>query len=230
MTNILISDTTTNIYASKSIAVQLPRGGIRNGLNLKTNKNLLGQKVKIKGTLTPNLGIAGVINTSKYILADGTTGESTISTVFSETFATNLGSFTQTNVSGAQVWAWASGFGAKMSGFTSVSNANEDWLYSQFIDLTNRSSAAMSFEHVINKGAVANMRTEQTLWISTDNGANWNQLSIPVYPAGTTWTYVNSGEIALDAYAGKSIKIAFKYVCTSASSATWEIKNFLIYN
>ena len=76
------------------------------------------------------------------------------------------------------------------------------------------------------------MKTEQTLWISTDytsgdpNLAHWTQLAIPTYPAGTNWTFVNSGEIALDAYIGKSVKIAFKYISTASSSATWLFYRF----
>jgi hypothetical protein len=115
------------------------------------------------------------------------------------------------------------------SGFKSVNYASESWLISPSINLTGSTSIGMTFDHTINKGVVANMKTEQTLWISTDGGTTWTQLTIPTYPAGNTWTYVNSGEINLDAYAGKKVKIAFKYISTTASSATWEVKNFLIY-
>jgi len=228
-TNILLADSTGGFYSSKTLSVQLPRGGIRNVLNLKDNKTIFGQKVKLYGTMSSNQGISGLTNPTKYILADGTTGTSSTSVKYSEPFSTGLGSFTQNNVSGAQYWGFASGYGAKMTGFTSVNNANEDWLISPAIDLTTLTSAAMSFDHTINKGVVANMQTEQTLWVSQDNGTTWNQIKIPTYPAGSTWTYVNSGEISLDAYAGKTIRIAFKYLSTSTASATWEIKNFLIY-
>ena len=230
LTNILIADTTANVYTSKSIAVQLSRGGIRNGLNLKSNKSLLGQKVKIKGTLSSYIGIAGIINPTNFILANGTTGESTTSTVFAETFATSLGAFTKNSVSGVQVWAWSSGYGATMTGYSGGNVENEDWLISPVIDLTKYSSAAMSFEHTINKGLVANMVNDHTLWVSIDNGSTWKKVAITTYPAGNTWTYVNSGEISLDAFAGKQIKIAFKYLSTTSSAATWEIKNLLIYN
>ncbi len=227
--NVLLGDTTINLYSSKILSVQLPRGSARNVMNLKDNKANMGKRVKLFGTLTPNSGIAGMSNITKYVLPDGTTGTASTTAFYSEPFATGLGTFTTNNVTGAQVWSFASGYGAKMTGFTTVNNANEDWLISQEFDFTNQSSAALTFDHTINKGVVANMRTEQTLWVSTNSGTTWTQLSIPTYPAGNTWTYVNSGEINLDAYAGKKIKLAFKYTCTTASSATWEIKNFLIY-
>lgn len=228
-TNILLADTTKDVYMSKLLAVQLPRGGMRNVMNLVANKSLLGQKVKIYGVLNGNAGIAGIINPTKYVLPDGTNGTASTTVYFSEPFTSNLGSFTQESKLGTQTWRWQSGYGATMSGFATVNNANEDWLYSSEIDLTTLSSAALSFDHAINKGVPANMRTEQTLWISTDNGTNWQQITIPTYPAGNNWTYVNSGEINLDAFAGKKIKLAFKYLCTTTSSATWEVKNVQIY-
>jgi hypothetical protein len=218
-----------NIYSSKALSVALPRGTARNLINLKDKKTNFGQKIKLYGTLSSNMGIAGLTNVTQYILADGTTGTASTTNFYSETFASSLGSFTKNSVQGAQIWTWSSGYGATMSGYTTVNNANEDWLISPEIDMTSLSSAALTFDHTINKGVVANMKTEQTLWISTDGGTTWTQLAIPTYPAGNTWTYVNSGEINLDAYAGKKVKIAFKYISTTASSATWEVKNFLIY-
>jgi ribulose bisphosphate carboxylase small subunit len=227
--NILMADTTAGLYITKCLAVQLPRGGIRNGLNLKSNKTLFGQIIKVYGTLSPNFGLAGLINPQKYILANGATGVSTTVNFFSETFASSLGSFTKNNVLGVQVWAWSSGYGAAMSGFSGTNIPNEDWLISPAIDLTNFSSAALTFDHTINKGVLANLKTDQTLWITSDNGTTWKQLTIPTYPTGNNWTYVNSGEINLDAFVGKTVKIAFKYLSSTASSSTWEIKNFLIY-
>jgi hypothetical protein len=227
--NILLADTNKNVYSSKCLSVQLPRGGIRNGLNLITNKAVFGQKLKIFGTLSTNTGIAGLVAPTKYILSDGTSGVGSQTTHFSETFAASLGAFTQTSIVGAQTWKWSSGFGATMSGFSGGNIANEDWLISPSIDLTSLTSAALSFDHTINKGVVANMKSEQTLLVSIDDGVTWKPVNITTYPAGNNWTYVNSGEIDLDAYVGKKIKLAFKYVCTTASSATWEIKNLRIY-
>lgn len=228
-TNIIIADTTRNVYSSRALAVQLPRGGIRNGLNLQSNKSLIGQKVKVYGTLSNNAGIAGLVNTQTFVLQNGTTGSSTITTHFSESFSANLGLFTTESKVGTQAWKWQSGFGATMSGYSGTAVENEDWLISPVIDLTSLNSAALTFDHTINKGVVTNMRSEQTLLITEDNWTTWQQLAIPVYPAGNNWTFVNAGEIDLDKYAGKTIKIAFKYNCTTTSSATWEVKNIKVY-
>ncbi len=232
ITNVILADSTNNIYSSKSVALQLPRGSIRSQLNLMTNKTQLKKKIKINGTLSSNAGIAGIINPTEYVLSDGTKGTSSTLTLFYEPFSgPALGAFTTNNVTGAQIWYYSSGYGATMTGFaSSVNNANEDWLISPEIDLTTQTGAALTFDQTINKGVVANMKTEQTLWISINNGTSWVQLNIPTYPAGNNWTFVNSGEISLDAYAGKKVKLAFKYLSTTSSSATWEIKNFKVYN
>lgn len=230
VTNVLLADSINGLYSTNCIALQLPRGTIRSLINLKDNKSSYGQKVKVYGTLSSNVGIAGIVNPMKYLLQNGSSGVVTTTTLYSETFATSLGSFTTNSVKGAQAWKFASGFGASMSGFaSSVSNENEDWLISPEIDLSSVSSAAMTFDHTINKGVIGNMTTEQTLWITTDNGTTWEKLPIVSYPAGNTWTFVNAGEISLDAYVGNKVKVAFKYTCGTASSATWEINKFLVF-
>lgn len=226
--NILIADTTKGIYISKALSVQLPRGGLRNGLNLSTNKTMLGQKVKVYGTLSGNAGIAGLVNPSKYILQDGTIGTSSPQILFSETFSTNLGAFTQESKVGTQTWRWQSGNGASMSGFQSGNFANEDYLYSPAIDLTSATGAALTFDHNIAFGN--DMRNNQTLWITIDNGTTWRQLTIPTFPAGNNNTFVNAGEINLDSYIGKTIKLAFKYTSSTTAAATWRVKNLQIYN
>ncbi|MFW9598639.1 MAG: choice-of-anchor J domain-containing protein [Paludibacter sp.] len=231
VTNVILSDTVGVYYSSKSVALQLPRGTLRSLVNLKENKSMLSTKIKVFGTLSSNAGIAGIINPTKYELPDGTTGTVTINTLYTESFASNLGAFTQIDKLGTQVWKFSSGYGAVMTGYAnSVNNANEDWLVSPEYDLTGVSSAALTFDHTINKGVVANMRTEQTLWVTSDNGVSWTQVAIPTYPAGNNWTFVSAGEVSIDAFAGKKIKVAFKYKCTTSSSATWEVKNFKIFN
>ncbi len=230
ISNIIISDSIFDIYSSFCIAVQLPRGSMRNQLNLMSNKSLYEQKIKVYGTLSSSLGIAGIINPTKYILPDGTTGTSSTSVIYTESFSSGLGNFTANSVKGTQAWRYQSGYGATMSGYQSTNYENEDWLISPEIDLTSYNGAALSFDHAINYTTSAKILTEQTLWVTSDDGITWKQLSIPTCPPGTNWTFVNSGEISIDAYAGQKIKIAFKYLSTTASAATWEVKNFQIYN
>ncbi len=233
-TNILIAGSSTITDPTKCIPVQLPTGAVRTGLNLKDVKANLGKQVTLYGSLELYFSKPGLKNTSYYALEGGTTGGTkpvdTSNAIFTETFATSLGAFTTNSVVGAEVWAWKTGYGAVMSGFVTVSSANEDWLISPTINMTGKTSAKLSFDHTINKGLLANMLTNHTLWLSANNGTTWEQATITTYPAGTTWTFVNSGDIVIPTkFLGIStFKFAFKYLCSSTESASWEIKNVMI--
>lgn len=233
-TNILIAGSKTETDATKCMAVQLPTGAVRTGLNLVSTKANLSKEVTLYGSLEAYFGKPGLKATSYYALEGGTTGGTkpvdTSNAIFAETFANSLGSFTTNSVVGAEVWAWKTGYGAVMSGFTTVSNANEDWLISPTINLTGKTSAKLTFDHTINKGLLANMQTNHTLWMSADNGTTWEQVTITTYPAGNNWTFVNSGDILIPTkFMGIStFKFAFKYLCSSSESASWEIKNLIV--
>lgn len=60
--------------------------------------------------------------------------------------------------------------------------------------------------------------------------SEWSYIDIPNYPVGTSWTYSNSGDIDLSAYAQKNVQLAFHYKGDAIESATWEIKNMYIGN
>ena len=144
--------------------------------------------------------------------------------------ATSLDPFTAVSVSGDQVWVIDDSKyknGAKMSGHVSgVRTPNEDWLISPALDFTGSKAPELIISHAINFGS--DMATEQQVLISdnyTDGNpstATWTPLTV-TYPAGNNWDYVDS-KTDLKAYVGKkNIHIAFKYVSTDTSAATWEI-------
>ena len=158
---------------------------------------------------------------------------STGAVIYSEEFSSDLGKMTPISVAGAQTWRVNTAYkNANMSGYADgKSNANEDWLVSPAFDLTAAKSFAINFEHTINKGNVANMKSEQTLWASDNysgdvKSATWTQVTITTYPTGTDWNYVKSGAINLPAsLLGKAnVVFAFKYLATDASSANWQIR------
>lgn len=152
--------------------------------------------------------------------------------IFVEAFDESLGKFTADSKVGAQTWRvdTANKY-AVMSGYAnSKSNVNEDWLISPSIDLTGKSSIKITFDHTINKGLLANLQTNHTLWLSADDGTTWEQVPIIIYPNGANWTFVNAGDIAIPAkFEGiKTFKFAFKYLCSDTESASWEIKNVVL--
>ena len=156
---------------------------------------------------------------------------------FTAPFSSSMSPFTQYSVSGDQSWIWKSAaYGVAMTGYVnSANNANEDWLISPSLNLSTYSDVLLAFDHTINKGVVENMQTENTVWVSNDyTGANpasstWTKLTIPTYPAGNNWTFVNSGTISIPADKCQSTTfIGFKYISTTSGSSTWEIKNFAV--
>lgn len=156
------------------------------------------------------------------------------SNIFEETFAANQGAFTTKAIAGDQVWGHTiyNGTGyMKISGYANnKANANEDWLISPAIDLTGVSSATISFDQAINKGVVANMAENHTLWFTLDDGTTWTKVPVTTYPAGNNWTFVNSGKIAIPAefLNKKNVKFGFKYISTDQEASTWEINNVVI--
>ncbi len=157
------------------------------------------------------------------------------SSLFSETFETSLGKFTTQSVTGDQAWAFDINKYALVSGYLSAdktNHANEDWLISPEIDLSSVTAAKLTFDHAARY--FADLKNEATVWVSTNyvSGlpatAIWTRLSTKTFTDPGSWTLASSGEISLTAYAGKKIKIAFKYISTDTKAGTWEIKNFLV--
>lgn len=69
---------------------------------------------------------------------------------FSAPFATSIAPFTQYSVVGSQIWAWKSqAYGVVMSGYVNPNNnANEDWLISPSINLSNYENVVLVFSKI----------------------------------------------------------------------------------
>ena len=151
-------------------------------------------------------------------------------------FTSGFGDFTTYSVLGDEAWVSDSKYGAKMAGFADGSSRNnEDWLISPALSLSGKSNVVLTFEHAINKGDLANLKTNHTLWISKNytggnpNDATWEQVEITTYPNGTSWDYVSSGDVVLPAaYMDNNVRFAFKYLSSDSESATWEIRNLVV--
>ena len=156
-------------------------------------------------------------------------------TIFEESFASGQGDFqiVDVNLGGlSYVWAHASDYSCmKASAYNQHAYESESWLVSPAIDLSAYNSAKLSFEHVYRYGA--NHIEELTLWATANftgdvTTTQWTQMVIPTYSSGSNWTFVNSGEIDLSAFASGTLYFAFKYTSSANDAATWEVKNVLI--
>lgn len=163
--------------------------------------------------------------------------------IFSEDFENGQGGFTFSNTKLASglsyVWKVGSNNSANYLVASAFANSqsyeSEAWAVSPAIDLSDCTKATLTFRHAINKLDDTNRIPDMmTLWVSTNyNGdaaqATWTKLNIPTYPEGTSWTFVDAGDIDLTNYCGQStVFIGFKYMSETGLSGSWEIDEFKI--
>ncbi len=243
--NVMLALDSTETDMSKCVCVQLPAGAVRTALGLATIPTNIGKEVIVYGDIMKYNTFPGVKNTSAYWFVGTQIGIDPVDpidpsdAIFSETFASSSqGSFTIQNVvidaALTYVWAPTASYGMKASGFAnSTKYGTESWLISPDIDLSSKTAATLTFQHAGKY--FGTMSAEATLWISENyisglpSTGTWTQLTIPTYMTGSDWTFVSSGNIDLASYVGKSnVRIAFKYISTTAAAGTWEVKNVLI--
>lgn len=151
---------------------------------------------------------------------------------YSETFKDDQGSFVIEDVNLSDltyVWKHDSEYGyMKASAYAGSNKAAESWLVSPTIDMTAIAEATLSFDQCINK-YFGTVEDEATLWVK-EEGGEWNQITItyPTLPESGNWSDFETQTVDLTPYAGKKIKIGFKYTSTEEAAGTWEIKNISI--
>jgi hypothetical protein len=184
-------------------------------------------------------GTCGTIEIKSIAIKNGTPTPPPV-TIFGETFAQGQGAFTIENVAMDPalnyVWRHDQQYSCmKASAYLNGSNhTSQSWLISPAIDLSEYDAATLTFEHTYRYGVIPT--EEMRVYVSTDyvtgspTEATWTKLDIPVYPSGSSWTFVNAGNIDLSAFCGNSdVHIAFRYHSTTESSATWEVKDVVVF-
>ena len=118
----------------------------------------------------------------------------------------------------ADGWSHNESYGMVAQG---TSTGEDYWLISPVIDMRAEEAGCLNFYHTAN--GVGTLSTDCTVW-ARQVGGDWSQLTIPSMPSNNNWTFVSSGKIALNSYAGYKMQIGFKYHSTN-TSGKWEIKN-----
>lgn len=161
--------------------------------------------------------------------------------IFWQSFANGFGNFTAYDAKGSASWE----IGTKGDkNYVQVSayqsGKNEDWLYSPEIELPQAEeydSLFLSFEQAI--AYQTNPPAENyTIRISEDfsgtgdpRDATWNILKIPnPHPGASSgsFTFMNTGNINLRAYAGKKVRVAFVFDNSDGQEPTWEVRKLKI--
>ena len=239
-TNVLIADDPTCREVTQCIIVNLPSNKpLRTQVNLVDNPGNLGKWLSVNGKLRTYFGQAGLRDSggteADFELEGGTpTPPPTPVGIFSETFANGQGDFTIQDVVMPSeltfVWSHdASRKHMKASAYVGHAYETESWLVSPSINLAGVNSATLSFEQAVN---YASPTGALSVMISTDYtgdvaSANWTELNMSAWPAGSDWTFITS-TTDLTQFVGQTVNIAFKYTSTANASCTWEVKNVVV--
>ena len=139
---------------------------------------------------------------------------------------------------GDQKWTFDAKYGAKMSGYDGSSHENEDWFITPILNLEGKTEVKIKFDHARGPAGSITVGVAEGWYkvlVSTNytegdpTVATWTEIE-GVNHGTSAWGYVSSGELTLPAEALKAnARVAFKYLCSDAESATWEIKNLEIW-
>lgn len=150
-------------------------------------------------------------------------------TIYQALFTSGDGGCTATNdalpYEGFEVWTLDTKYGWKGTGFANYeSHAADATLLTPEIDLSDCTEATLTFSHAANFFA----DPADVLSVEAICDGNREALEGIEWPAGTNWTFVESGEVSLSQYAGKKIRIAFHYTSTDTEAGTWEIRRMTV--
>lgn len=153
-----------------------------------------------------------------------------LTVLFSDGFS-NLNQWNAISITGDQVWH-IENFGnpqpcAAMSGYDNGNHENEDWLISrQDVDLSGYNTLHFSVDYAGNYNGEPLRCLVATNYSGSGDphDANWTELAV-LQQNG--FVFQNT-EIDISAFRDQKIFIAFQYLSTNSSGATWEIDNVKI--
>lgn len=159
-----------------------------------------------------------------YVGGEGPGPQPTEDKIYEKELVNDEGGFTVVNVSLPEglTYVWQNNnYGWVASAYKDKALEAESWLVSP--KFTIESGAKLSFEQALNKGTA-----EAIDVYVTEDMESYQRLEVPNVPEGNSWSFVESGEIDLADYSGKTIYIVFKYRSSAENAPSWEIKNFLL--
>lgn len=127
-------------------------------------------------------------------------------------------------LTGENKWKWNSYNGKYYLDISCQNDPQTEALYaiSPVIDLAATGYKSMSFMHAA-KFQEGGFKEKCQIGIREEGAKEWTVLKFTGYPGTENWTFVNSGDIDICAYAGKKVQIAFIY--GAGCTDKWEIND-----
>lgn len=149
-----------------------------------------------------------------------------------QSFANDFGTYTTKDVLGDESWVIDYST-AKMTGYVGGENhANEDWLISSPVNVTGVEHAKLVMEYICRY--FSSLNEDITFWASEDyvfdeapNTATWSNISATLTES-SNWNDWKTVELSLDAYIGKTITVAVKYMSNTTKAGTIEVKSITV--
>ena len=150
---------------------------------------------------------------------------------YTQSFTEEFGTYMTYDVLGPQSWM-IDYHTAKMTGYAGGSNANEDWLISSPVAVTNVSEAKVSVTYSAQYQNADN--GDVSLQVSTDyvygndpTTANWMNMQT-TYPNTANFNDFQTVETSLNEFIGQNVTVAIKYTSTASQSRTIEIQSITV--
>lgn len=230
--NILMAVTPDETNWENCVPVALS-GDARDALNLQNNPDNLGKQVTIKCNneryFSNNAGLKSIT-----LYNWGPVGIKEKPAIYTSDFASGSASgFTFDNTlmpdALSYIWKVDTRYGLVASAYSGGSRyTTEARAISPEFDLTGYTSAEVSWRWAANYfNDYSTMLSMISVALRVDGG-EWIELTGLNYPAGTSFTYVDSGVVDLTPYAGHKVQLGFNYTSTNTIAGTLEIDSIVV--
>ena len=150
---------------------------------------------------------------------------------YTAAFTSSLEGWTNVTTSGAGAWRNAYSCATATGYASNVNTAGTYYLVSPEVQLGTE-TAHVTYQYILrfNRGDENQQVLISDAYDAANPTAGWTLLK-QKHTEGTDYTTFSSADITIpQAFAGKKVRFAMRFNCTSTASGTWEVKNFTVQN